>query len=193
MEQVLHPLTLRIKQWQKQLDWIVTLPYWRFQRSYGPTHLQQKGKIYVINIHSVPCSTQKTISALPGRDSDYCLWAGQPGGRIQWPSGPRQRSAEDHLVGLRVRIPPEAWMFVLCNNKDKSQMQDSQDKERSTEYTRIQKKKSRWEQNLSQPSRPGLGPTQLPIHGYRLSSPGVKHPKCGIKHPSHLAPRLKKE
>ena len=30
----------------------------------------------------------------------------------QWPSGLRRESAADRLLGLRVRIPPGAWMFV---------------------------------------------------------------------------------
>ena len=41
--------------------------------------------------------------------------------RSQWPSGLRRESATDRLLGLRVRIPLGAWMFVLCvlYNKDK--------------------------------------------------------------------------
>ena len=35
-------------------------------------------------------------------------------GRFQGPSGRRRVSAADRLLGLRVRIQPEAWMFVLC-------------------------------------------------------------------------------
>ena len=34
--------------------------------------------------------------------------------RSQWPSGLRRGSAATHLLGLRVRIPPRAWMFVCC-------------------------------------------------------------------------------
>ena len=34
--------------------------------------------------------------------------------RSQWPSGPRRGSAATRLLGLRVRIPPWAWMFVCC-------------------------------------------------------------------------------
>jgi hypothetical protein len=38
------------------------------------------------------------------------------------------------LVGLRVRIPPGTWMFVLCDvEQTKKQSQDNQDKEISTE------------------------------------------------------------
>ena len=34
--------------------------------------------------------------------------------RSQLPSGLRRVSTADRLLGLRVRISPEAWMFVLC-------------------------------------------------------------------------------
>ena len=34
--------------------------------------------------------------------------------RSQWPRGLRPESAADGLMGLRVRIPPGAWMFVSC-------------------------------------------------------------------------------
>ena len=34
--------------------------------------------------------------------------------RSQWPCGLRSRSAAAHLLGLRVRIPPGAWMSVCC-------------------------------------------------------------------------------
>ena len=33
--------------------------------------------------------------------------------QFQWPSGQRRGFAADRLMGLRVRIPPGAWMFVL--------------------------------------------------------------------------------
>ena len=32
----------------------------------------------------------------------------------QWPSSVMQRSASDRLLGLRVSIPPGAWMSVSC-------------------------------------------------------------------------------
>jgi hypothetical protein len=32
----------------------------------------------------------------------------------QWPRCPRRKSAAARLLGLWVRIPPEAWMFVFC-------------------------------------------------------------------------------
>ena len=34
--------------------------------------------------------------------------------RAQWPRGLRRGSAAARLLGLRVRIPPGAWMFVCC-------------------------------------------------------------------------------
>jgi hypothetical protein len=43
--------------------------------------------------------------------------------RSQWPSGLRRGSTAGRLLGLRVRILPGAWMFVLCMwfSKDKRQ------------------------------------------------------------------------
>jgi hypothetical protein len=35
-------------------------------------------------------------------------------GISQWPRGLRRESAASRLLGLRVRIPPEAWMSVCC-------------------------------------------------------------------------------
>jgi len=34
--------------------------------------------------------------------------------RSQWPCGLRRGSAATRLLGLWVRIPPRAWMFVSC-------------------------------------------------------------------------------
>ena len=34
--------------------------------------------------------------------------------RSQWPCGLRSRFTAAHLLGLWVRIPPEAWMSVCC-------------------------------------------------------------------------------
>ena len=34
--------------------------------------------------------------------------------RSQWPRSLRRGSAAARLLGLWVRIPPGAWMFVLC-------------------------------------------------------------------------------
>jgi hypothetical protein len=35
-------------------------------------------------------------------------------GRSQWPRRPRRESAAAGLLGLRVRIPPRAWILVSC-------------------------------------------------------------------------------
>jgi hypothetical protein len=40
--------------------------------------------------------------------------------RSQWPCGLRRGSSAARLLGLWVRIPPGAWMFVLCCCKDGS-------------------------------------------------------------------------
>ena len=55
--------------------------------------------------------------------------------RSQWPSGLRRGSAADRLLGLQLRIPPGAWMLVLC-------VLYSKDKEVRTKVQREQKKKS---------------------------------------------------
>ena len=46
--------------------------------------------------------------------------------RSQWPSGLRRVSTTYRLLGLRVRIPPRAWMFVFCVlcSKDKRHNED---------------------------------------------------------------------
>jgi hypothetical protein len=36
-------------------------------------------------------------------------------GRSQWPRGLRRRSAAERLLGLWVRIPPGAWIFLSCS------------------------------------------------------------------------------
>ena len=58
--------------------------------------------------------------------------------RSQWPSGLRRGSASHRLLRLRVRIPPGAWMFVLCelHSKDK---RHSQDKRSSTDEVQTKK------------------------------------------------------
>jgi len=52
---------------------------------------------------------------------------------------------------------------------------------------------SRWGREFSHLSRPALGPTQPPIQWVPGVSWGVKRPGCGVDHPPHLAPMLKKE
>ena len=52
---------------------------------------------------------------------------------------------------------------------------------------------SRWRQAFPYPSRTVLGPTQPPVQWVPALSRGVKRPGRGVDHPTHLAPRLKKE
>ena len=67
--------------------------------------------------------------------------------RTQWPSGLRRGSSADRSPRLRVRIPSEAWMFVLCavskDKKAKCRTIKTKTQVRMTykEYNRIQKKK----------------------------------------------------
>ena len=50
--------------------------------------------------------------------------------RFQWSSGLRRGSAADRLLGLRVRVPPGAWLFVLCCRvRIKGASRDNQNKE----------------------------------------------------------------
>jgi hypothetical protein len=44
----------------------------------------------------------------------------------------------------------------------------------------------------TRPDQP-WGPPSLLYNGYRVSLPGTKRPGHGVDHPTHLAPRLKKE
>ena len=47
----------------------------------------------------------------------FCFYENISYCRSQWPCGLRRGSAPARLLGLRVRIPPRAWMsvsFVLC-------------------------------------------------------------------------------
>jgi len=52
---------------------------------------------------------------------------------------------------------------------------------------------SRWGEDICiHPDWP-WDPPSLLYDGYRVSFPCVKPPGCGVDHPPHLAPRLKKE
>jgi hypothetical protein len=55
-----------------------------------------------------PCELQKSI--LSDKFNLYLIFTR----RSQWPSGLRRGSAATRLLGLRVRIPPMAWMFASC-------------------------------------------------------------------------------
>ena len=65
------------------------------------------------------------------------------GSRSQWPSGLR-RSAADCLLGLRVRIPAGAWIFLLCvlDRNDKRQKLE-QSGQRSRDKVQREKKTRR--------------------------------------------------
>jgi hypothetical protein len=84
-----------------------------------------------VSQHSLTCKTCYKLATLNnmlwilltnvvGRDScrySYSLRAGRSGDRIrrsQWPCGLRRGSTAARLLGLWVRIPPGARMFVLC-------------------------------------------------------------------------------
>ena len=52
---------------------------------------------------------------------------------------------------------------------------------------------SRWGRDFPHPSRPTLGPTQLPIKWVPGLSQELKRSGSGTDHPHHLAPRIKEE
>jgi len=52
---------------------------------------------------------------------------------------------------------------------------------------------SRWGQDLLHPSRTALGSTQPPTQWLPGFFSGVKWPGRGVDHPTHIAPKLKKE
>ena len=111
-----------------------------------------------------------------------------------------KNTAADRLLGLLVRIPPGAWVFVLCvlsNDKIANCRTVSRKKQ-----VRMKYKQSAREYKKRIPvgarffrARPDRlwGPPSLLHNGYRVFVPGVKRPGCGVNHPPHLAPRLKKE
>ena len=107
-------------------------------------------------------------------------------GRSQWPSGPRRGSAADRLLGLRIWIPPGAWMFVLCvlYSQDKeSKSQDNQDKKvRIKCKERTKKIDCAGEIFCTRLDRTWCL-TSLLYNGYRFFFPGVKRPGRGVNHP----------
>jgi hypothetical protein len=52
------------------------------------------------------------ITKATDKHSEYLIFIAFP--QSQWPSGLRRGSAADRLLGLQVRFPPRAWMFVCC-------------------------------------------------------------------------------
>ena len=116
--------------------------------------------------------------------------------RFQWPSGVRQGSAADRLLGLRFRIWPRAWMFVLCV-VSRGKMQDNQDNETSTgevQSTReYKKKKVSVGATYAAPVQigPGAHPASYTINWYRVSFPGVKRLGRGFNHPPPSSAEVK--
>jgi hypothetical protein len=51
---------------------------------------------------------------------------------------------------------------------------------------------SQWVRDFLYPSSPALGSTQCPVQWVPGLFVGVKQPRHGFDHPSHLAPKLKK-
>ena len=94
-------------------------------------------------------------------------------------SGLRRGSATDRLLGFRVWIPPEAWMFVLCVLHS----QDSQDKE----VAQRTKNPDEGEIFRTFPDRP-WGPLSLLCNEYRVPFPGAKRPRRGFDHTHNLTP-----
>jgi hypothetical protein len=102
-------------------------PYFHFSGRFRSTFSRRRRKMcrQQVTLHLVCCFTAH----------DYIT-------RSQWPSGLRSGSAATRLLGLRVRIPPEAWMFVLYSKRQNAKPRQSG--QRSTEkYRKPEKKKSR--------------------------------------------------
>ena len=73
--------------------------------------------------------------------------------RSQWPSGLRRGTATDRLLGLGIRIPPGAWMLVLCVLYSKRQKaKPGQSRQRSS--TDEVQKKFQWQRDFPHPSTP---------------------------------------
>jgi hypothetical protein len=62
---------------------------------------------------SIPLRRQVLWVHCLGRDS--VLLVNSASRRSRWPRGLKRGAAAARLLGLRVRIPPGAWMFVSCD------------------------------------------------------------------------------
>ena len=103
---------------------------------------------------------------LDGPGIEYCP--------SKWPSGLRRGSAAYRLLGLRVRILPEAWMFVLCVLHSKDKRQNAGQSRRRNKQDKAQRQNKRIKKisvgpYFSHPSTPAPGPTQPPV----LRKPGL--------------------
>jgi hypothetical protein len=92
------------------------------------------------------------------RGSNHC--------RSRWPNCLRRGPAADRLLGLRLRIPLLAWIFVLSVLYSKDKSQDSLNKE--TSMDKVQRANKRIKKcpvgrDFPRLSIPALGPTQPPI------------------------------
>ena len=102
------------------------------------------------------------LGLIVGRDSSVGIATrcGLDGLGIEslWPSDLRQGSAVNRLLGLRVRIPPGAWMFVLCVVR-KGKLMDSQNKDTSADEAQTtkecKKKKKSSGSRFSAPAQTG--------------------------------------
>ena len=100
---------------------------------------------------------------------EHCLYSDSlPAGRSRDRIPPvANRSKVDRLLGLRVRIPPGAWMFVLCvvSKDKKANCRTIKTQKQARMKCRVQEntKKSRWRQDFPRPCRPTVGPTQHTI------------------------------
>ena len=106
--------------------------------------------------------------------------------RSQWPSGLRGGSAVDRLLGLRFRISPKAWMFVLCAiNKEKRQ-NAGQSRQKIQVRTKHRVNVNTKNSNVGEIFRTRLdwpwGPRILLYNGYRISFPEIKRLGRSIDH-----------
>ena len=100
--------------------------------------------------------------------------------RYRWPRDVRRGLVVSRLLGLRVRIPPRAWMFVLCvlyskytgtffkqrNKLGQSRRRNKYGKSKNREEREgisKAKKKTWWGRDFPHQSRRALGPTQAPV------------------------------
>ena len=93
------------------------------------------------------CLYPKGATIAPSVQRPVTDWTvpGSNPSRSQWPSGLRRKCVADRSLGLRVRMPQGAWMFVLCVVSTDKRQNAAQSRQRnkygwSTGYKRIQKK-----------------------------------------------------